>query len=170
VEIALKTEKLLVSRPYANRMLAHPQLVVRILENGSWAEDDWMQQLWARLLAASCTLDGQDESNLVFVDLFSKLTVFHSRILAAACTKSTKVTSGPPVFSSRPFICTAEELVAITNKENLNSIDRDLAHLSELGLIAKNLRSSTLKPREKADITPTPLGLELYSRCTGHRG
>ena len=169
VEIAGKAERLLASRSGAGTLLAHPQLLLRILEDGSWSEEDWVRQLWARLLVASCTVDGQDDSNLVFVDLLSRLSPVQFRILTAACTRSTKSTSGPVVTLSRPYVCKAEELVAITNKQNLLSIDRDIAYLSELELIAKSVRTSSLMANENVDITPTNLGLKLYARCTGNR-
>jgi hypothetical protein len=169
VEIAIKAERLIASRPDAGPLLAHPQLLVRILEDGSWCEEDWMRPLWTRLLVASCTVDGQDNSNLVYIDSLSQLSPVQFRILASACTRSTKFTSGPGVTLSRPYVCKTEDLVAITNKQNLLSIDRDLAYLSERGLIAKSVRTSSLMANENVDITPTDLGLKLYARCTGNR-
>ena len=52
---------------------AHPILVSSIIENGSWSDCDEIQDMWAGLLASSCTESGGDESNLIFipVDAFS---------------------------------------------------------------------------------------------------
>jgi hypothetical protein len=169
VQIVLQAERLLASWPNGHKLIAPPTLLVRILQEGSWAEDDWTRLLWAKLLAASCTPQGQDESNAVFVEVLNKLSQTQVRILAAACTKQTKFTSGPAVFSSRPFICMAEDLIAITSVKDLQSIDKDLVHLCELQLIERSVRSSTLKPGEKVELTATRLGLELYERCSGQR-
>jgi hypothetical protein len=169
VEIASKAEGLLASRSDAGTLLAPPQLLVRILEDGSWSEEDWVRQLWAKLLVAALTVDGQDNSGLAYVDLLSQLSPVQFRILASVCTRSTKFTSGPAVTLSRPYVCKAEDLVAITNKQNLLSIDRDLAYLAERGLIVKSVRTSSLMANEKVDVTPTDLGLKLYSRCTANR-
>ena len=35
-------------------MQADPAVVLRILEDGSWAETDWIQHYWAGVLATSC--------------------------------------------------------------------------------------------------------------------
>jgi hypothetical protein len=169
VRIALKAEELLAYRPDADRVLAHADLVVRILEYGSWADADWIQNLWAGLLATSCTAEGQDESNLVFVDLLNQLTPIHFRILAAACARATEVMSGRGMISSYPLYCTAEEMIKATGSTNLTKIHRSIAQLSDLGLLAKSVRSSFISYTEKAKTTPTSLGLQMYARCSGLR-
>jgi len=55
---------------------AHPRLVGLILEQGSWVALDEMQEMWAGLLASSCTESGDDESDLMFADQFR---LIHSR-------------------------------------------------------------------------------------------
>ncbi len=51
VEIALRAEKLLTSEPDSERKHAHPKIVTSILKDGSWSNDDLIQQLWAGLLS-----------------------------------------------------------------------------------------------------------------------
>jgi hypothetical protein len=170
VEIALKAEAILASELDANRMRAHPSLVVQIIEVGSWADTDWTMHLWAGLLAASCTEDGSDESNLANVELFSQLASTHVDIFTAACTKATKFLSEAGTISSKPVICTLEEIEQIAGSGHLLRIERDLEHLFDLGLIAKSVKTPSLLPIERADITPSILGLQLYARCNGHRG
>lgn len=170
VEIALKGEENLVSVPDGDKLQAHPRLLVRLLEDGSWAEVDWIQQLWAGLLASSCTVEGNDESNLPFIDLLSQLTHIHVRLFVAACTRTTKVIAGPGRISSRPFACTTEEIMRITGSRDMIRIERDLAHLTDLGLLEERVKSRFFVAVNEACITPTPLGLQLYARCRGHRG
>ncbi len=170
VEIALKAKKMLQSEPDADKMQIPSHFVLRILENGSWADAEWMQIFWAGLLATSCTVEGNDESNQIFIDLFSQLAMMHARILEAACKRAIKVISGPDRVSSRPLICTANEMIKITGSHDLVRIDRDIEHLSDLGLLARRVRSSFFSPIDDTSITPTSLGLELYARCNGHRG
>lgn len=80
IAIALKAENLLVREPIANRQGANPDVVVRVLEDGSCAEEDWLKDFWGGLLATSCALDARDGSRLVFVEMFSKLTTYLCRI------------------------------------------------------------------------------------------
>ncbi len=170
VEIALKAGRMLGAVPGAYRMKAPPQMVLQILENGSWADDDRARQLWAGLLSTTCTNEGEDESNLIFVGPLSQLTSNHVRILSAACTRATKVVSESGSITAEPLICPMEEVVVITGTRDIAKIDRDIAHLYLVGLLEKGNRSLALLPIDQANITPTSLGLELFARCSGHRG
>jgi hypothetical protein len=170
VEIALKAEEGLAAVTDADGLRVSPRLLIRILEDGSWAEADWIQQLWAGILISSATMDGRDESNLPFVDLLSQLTHIHVRIFVAACTRTTKFVSGVGRLSSRPFSCTTEEIMKITGSRDLIRIERDVAHLTDLGLLEPKAKSRFFMAVDEANITPTSMGLQLYARCRGHRG
>ncbi len=170
IEIALKAERILAFGPNGDRMKAPANLVARVLEDGSWADSDATQQLWAGLLATSCTLAGRDESNLTFISLLSQLTAAHIRLLTAACTKAAKYMSGIERVSSRPITLTASEMSRITGSRDLIRIHRELEHLSDLGLLTMTVRSSSFSPIEGTEIAPTSLGLQLFARCNGHRG
>jgi len=80
VAIALKAENRLADDPVTGRQPANPDLVVRILEDGSSTDEDWLKDFWGGLLATSCTVDANDQSSLIFVESFSKLTTSLSRI------------------------------------------------------------------------------------------
>lgn len=45
---------------------ALPRLVVLTLEQVYWVDADEVREMWAGLLASSCTIDGKDESNLIY--------------------------------------------------------------------------------------------------------
>lgn len=170
VGIALKAENLLAGEPVSDRLRADPDLVVRILEDGSCTDEEWLRDYWSGLLATSCAADGSDESNLVFVELLSKLTTFPVRILTVVCTRATKVFRESGSVSAKPLACNLEELMRTTGSRGLQT-ERDLQRLSELGLIEdRDSNSSTLSTRDEADITPSSLCLELFARCNGHRG
>ena len=99
VEIALKAEELLATDRQSSKLHAPPSVVMRVLGDGSWTDEAWVRHLWAGILATSCTLDGNDESNLVYADLLDQLTPVHLRIFAGACAKATKVISGGGAIS-----------------------------------------------------------------------
>lgn len=170
IEIALRAERLLAFGPNADKLRAPSNLAVRILEDGSWADAESTQQLWAGLLATSCTPSGRDDSNLVFISLLSQLTSPHVRILTAACTKASKFMSSMERLSSRPIVLSAPEMMQITGTRDLIRIHRDLEYLVDLGLLTTSVKSASFSPLEGTELTPTSLGLQLFARCHGHRG
>ncbi len=169
VEVALKAESLIVSKPDADKMLAHPEIVMRIIELGSWADADLLQRFWAGLLAASCSIEGQDKSNTSFIDLLSVLTLIHVRILSGACARAIKVVSDRGDVSIYPTYSTADEICKIAGTNDFTKIHRAIAILSDLGLLEKSAHSSFVSYTEKAKTTPTQLGLEMCARCSGIR-
>ena len=170
VAIALKAQNLLAGESVHGRLRADPDLVVRILEDGSCTDEEWLKGFWSGLLATSGAVDEKGESSLVFVELFSKLTTFPVRILTVVCTRATKVFAEPGSISAKPLACKIEELMITTGSRGLQT-ERDLQRLSELGLIEKSdSNSSTLEAPDEIYITPSSLGLRLFARCHGHRG
>jgi hypothetical protein len=166
-KITKTADALLASRNDSGPLRAHPRLVSRIVEDGSWTEDDVVQGLWAGLLASSCTLDGKDESNLLFIDLLSQLTSIEVRILQYACTAAQKgISSGGWIFSA-PIRVTLEQLESITGISEKHRLDRELDHLNALGLLAPDAGFQTFGLDALANITPRALALHLYVRCQG---
>lgn len=166
MEIAFRAEKLLAAGPDAEKMRAHPDLVLRILKHGSWA-DSLTRQLWAGLLATSCTVDGKDESNSEFAELLVNVTRSQCRILLAGCMKALEAgpaTSGAP---SPRIIVTNEQMIRLTDMYDQTRNATDIAYLFTGGMIEKNFDFTSYVTTEIIDITPTPLGLELYKRGKG---
>jgi hypothetical protein len=169
-QILNNAERLLEAEHDASRMHAHPRLVGKILENGSWTDDDGVQRLWAGLLATACTADGTDESNLIFVNLLDQLTSAQVRILKAACTDTQKMVSLAGWIFASPLVCTLDLLREISGVQDANRLDRELDHLRTLGLIVETGGFQTHSPIPVADVTPSALALQLFARCNGHRG
>lgn len=61
VQISLLADSILASEPDGIKMQANPLTVQRIVADGSWADEDWLQQLWAGLLVASCANEKNDQ-------------------------------------------------------------------------------------------------------------
>jgi len=170
VEVALKAERLLAQEPDAYSMAANRDLILRILEQGSWVDLEWLQELWAGLLATSCTFEGQDESNLVYVNLLSKLSPLPMQILTMACAKAMLgMTESAEALPAR-LACSADEIARMTRSNNLVKIYKSIGELSELGLVEKNPRSASPANPGAAKAMPTQLGLEMFARCNGQRG
>ena len=169
IEIALHAEELLAIEANGVLLRADPALVLRILEDGSWAETEWIQHYWAGVLATSCTPDMSVEDTLKFVELLSQITTIQARIFSGACVRASKSIRSDGRVTARQLTCSALELVRIADTHDRVHIERDIQHLVELGLIEKNVKWKFFSLLDQAVITPTELALELYARCHGHR-
>ena len=74
VAIAIKAETKLQRLPNPDGRHAHPRLVGVVIEQGSWIDDDFLQEMWAGLLASGCTEEGQDQLNVIFSTSLAQLT------------------------------------------------------------------------------------------------
>lgn len=167
IEIALKAEMLLAQEPDADDMHAHPQIVASILRNGSWSSDSAMQQLWAGLLVSSCSAEGTDESNRDFIELLVQVTESQARILVAGCKRARESMSGVEGERSNEIIITPEEMIQISGMYDAYRIATEVSYLFNFGLLEKVFDFTTYTPKEKFDITPSKLGLELFKVCRG---
>lgn len=165
IKISQKAEKKLEATPDSKEWHAHPRLVHLTLENGSWADSNEFQEMWAGLLASSCTKDGRDESNLIFINLLSQLTSVQVRVLNYCCEKSKKNVTLGGWIAGEPLSISLEELQTITGTEDFHRIDRELDHLRSIELTA--FGSGFNPDSTVAEITPTALALHLYVRCQG---
>jgi hypothetical protein len=171
VEIALKAQELLGRRDHGASKLAHPDMVRRILENGSWTVDDWIRQWWGGILVSSCSADGLDTSNSVFIDLLARLTPVHLRVLSFACRKATELIAAGEPAATLDVYCTAEELIEAVGSHSLARIQQTMGQLSSFGLLAESTKPSYIAVTDKVKTraTPTPLALKMHARCNGRR-
>jgi Abortive infection alpha len=159
-------ESLVKSFPDADKRLAHPRLVAQIIEHGSWTESDEVQRMWAGLLASSCTVDGSDDSNLIFIDTLARLTLIEARILEYACNECTKTLTQAGWITAQEFRMSLEQLQSCSGINDFHRLDRELDHLRTLGLIAKGFDQFSTD----ADVTPSPFALQMYARSNGWIG
>lgn len=168
IEIALHAQELLAIEDPAPPCIADPAIVLRILEDGSWAEIEWIQHYWAGILATACTPGVPAKDVLKFVSLLSQLTVIQTRILSGACERAAKSFHHDGRVSINELTCSALELIKIADTHDRVHIERDIQHLVELGLIEKTVKWKFFSLLDQATITPTELALVLYARCKGH--
>ena len=154
---------------YANatdNVHAHPRLVHNILEEGSWTEDPIVQDLWSGLLSSSCTERGDDDSNLLFVNLLSELTKLQARLLKYVCENAQKYASLNGLIQSRRVHITLDTLIEITGESDIHRLDREIDHLREVGLVHGGFNSDG---STDAHVAPTAIALHMYVRCHGSR-
>jgi hypothetical protein len=171
VEIALKAEKYLARNRTPGNCLAHSEVVTRVIENGSWIEDQWIRKMWAGLLVSSCTEDGSDRSTLPFLDLLARLTPMHLRILSFVCGRAVKLISEGESEATLDLYSSAEELMEAADSHSFQRVQQTVGHLSTFGLLKEASRPSyaAIDDKVKTRTTPTPMGLQMYAHCNGQR-
>jgi len=153
------------------QLKAHPRVALAIIENGSLNDNDEVQELWAGLFASSCTKDGLDDENLIFVDLLKQLTVCEARILKYSCKRVRKVLHENGLVVGEELTLDCKTLIEISGIPEIHRLDRELDHLRSLELIGAGLGSGGFSISDHsliADITPTALALALYVKTQGH--
>jgi hypothetical protein len=171
LEVALHAEELLALAPGGSGFKAHPDLVQRILENGSWPEVEWIQHYWSGLLISCSTMTpSAGAADLALPDLLSQLTTIQTRIFAAACDTASKQLDSYGNVRADSLARSADELARISGVHDRAHIERDIQHLSWLGLLEQTVKWKFFSLIEEANITPTPLALKLYACCHAHRG
>ncbi|MDR3741494.1 MAG: PilZ domain-containing protein [Terracidiphilus sp.] len=165
LRILLLVDKMLPSSPENDQLKAPAELIVRILEMGSWANEEWTQKLWAGLLKTACTPSGDDMSNAQLVDILCQLAHVHIRILELACTRHAD-TVGGNVDSPTVIM---RELTKLLDLSNLTKTLRSVSEMADLGLLTPIKRSASDPQDENAKTTVTPLGLRMFARCHGRR-
>ncbi|MGA8041679.1 MAG: hypothetical protein WCA37_02650 [Terracidiphilus sp.] len=169
IEIALKAENQMEAEASDARMLIHPEVLSLILENGSWAEADWMRGLWANLLFTSCTSAGKDRDSLTFVQLLSHLNTGQARILTTVCGQAVQTMLQAGSQAMDPVLFSVEQLKRVAGVGDLVRVDRDVQFLGELGLLKRRPRGSYFEETEEFELAPTELGMQLYARSRGQR-
>jgi len=170
VSIVLKAERQLGHGLASDRGRINPLLALGILEVGSGTDEDWLQNYWAGLFAASMSRNGADTTNLKFIELLGLLRSIPARIFTVVCTRANKVISDSGLVSAEPLACDLEELVTTVGSRGAQ-IEQDIASLASLQLIEpRSSKGPTLLKSSHTYITPTSLGLQLFALCYGHCG
>jgi hypothetical protein len=133
--ITIKTKRIMDKQDGDVNLIATPRIVHSILENGSWIDDDRIQEMWAGLLASSCTKDGKDESNLIFINLLSQLTSSEVKILNYICESAEKKIGKHGLIYANDLLISLKDLQKITGIFDIHHIDRELVsrQLSKVG-------------------------------------
>jgi len=168
VQIVIEADKQLAAEPGAANLRAHAGYVEHLIKFGSWAIGSITKQMWAGLLATSCTPQGTDESNRELVDLLVNVTPTQALIFVVACNKAKDETGESQDREAKRVIFTPDEMKQLTGKTDLTRVATDIAYLFHSGLLDKNFDFTSYMPTENFDITPGPFGLEVYRKCRGH--
>ena len=168
IAIATKAETKLRRLSNPDGRHAHPRLVGAVIENGSWIEDDFLQEMWAGLLASGCTEDGQDQLNVIFSTSLAQLTPAQAKVLQFACEKCQKIRSTSGLAVPKVLIISVAEVLEVAGISDVHSMDLQLDHLRGIGLL--DIASGLNPDAEMANLCPTALGLQLFIRSEGFLG
>lgn len=166
VRITDKAQRILEKKGNSLVVSAHPRIIYTAIEKGSWAEDEFMQNFWAGILASACTPDGKDESNIIFMNFLSQITTNQARIIDHICKTAKTYKGKSGLIACDRFEMEAEELVQISGIKDIHQLDRELDHLRGLELIFEGFDYFSLK----ANVTPQSLCLHFYVRTQGYVG
>ncbi|MBV9865601.1 MAG: hypothetical protein JO316_09645 [Abitibacteriaceae bacterium] len=167
VKLVTKAETKFNKMGYASSLRANPRLVSRILEEGSWIEDDDLQERWAGLLASSCSSDGKDDSNLIFIHLLSQLTVLQARIIDYAIHNCPKeiIAGGHVHFDTKHM--KEQEIIEAFGEKDFARLEREILHLCNLSLMGPILGYGPGIDEPFLNLCPSTLGIHLFVRCQG---
>jgi len=149
-----------------------PRLLEIGLDRGSIVDSDELMDKWAGLLASSCTEQGSDDSNLLFMTILDQLSIPQARIVDYGCEKAVKLFSKDGlVYVEAEIKVSVDELFQIAGVEDLQRLDRELDQLRTLDMIdggfPLNETAAAFPDPLFARITPTPKALHFYIRCHG---
>jgi hypothetical protein len=168
LRIVTKAKEKLAAAVGDAEVKAAPRLVGEILETGSWIEDSAVQELWAGLLSSSCTNDGKDDSNLIFINLLSQITGSEAKILKYLCELSHKQFYPDGRVGLEYMECDPESYLRVGEygaddaDEIFHRLDFEFHHLNSLELVEGG-------PGQSKMLMVTQLTLSFYVRCMGSR-
>lgn len=144
------------------------------MESSSYEKDDTIQDMWAGLFVSSCTEDGKDDSNMVFVDLLKRLNSIEARILQYACSNASIDVFKNGLIIGEKYLVSFNDIITISGTDDMYVIDNCLDHLEQIGLLRKSVFDGTsgfiaTDETLQAGITPSALGLSLYHIVNGSK-
>ncbi|WP_294135806.1 Abi-alpha family protein [Sphingobium sp.] len=163
--IIRKAEAKLAKRMNAERLHAHPRLVMLALEQGSWNDADEVQEAWAGLLASACDGSGQSQENLIFMNLLAQMTAMEVHLLNYMCFNTKKFQDELGFVVSNEFKINISELCKIAGTDDIISLDIQLDHLRKIGLVEEG--GGFWVGSNIVNIEPSALALNLYVRAQG---
>jgi hypothetical protein len=167
IDMALKAEELATAQQTPIRNDLPAELVLRILEDGSKVDEEHTRHLWSMLLATSTYEGSNDETNLNYAILLSRIDAVQMRVFEFACKLAFRVGWDPEFKFHRDLHCSADDIRKISHIQNMMGIERDLNHMHEHGLLERTDRPIMCQEVERVNLTPTALALRLYARCHG---
>ncbi len=165
--IVTEAENLHIEHGINDNVHAHPRLVHKIMDEGSWSDEPDIQKMWAGLLSSSCTASGKDLDNLTFANLLAQLSPAQARLLNMLCERATKVKTSTGLLMCANSVIPHQELHDVTQIDDQEILDLEIDRLRDLGLLGALSGLGVDGPY--AQLRPTPIALKLHLRAKGVR-
>ena len=155
---------------------AHPRVVKEIMDNGSWCDDETLQEMWAGLIASSCEKNEGDDINLLFVNTLKNLTSNQAKLLNFICENCQMKIDKNGFISSEHIDLELEKIYEIIGVQDLHKIDTEFDNMSNAQLLnggnfVGHARGFTFGDDElKAQLEPSPFAISLYIKSKGFKG
>lgn len=166
--ILQEARAMLERRGSLGNLKGHPRIAVKVIEEGSLVEDSDLQKMWAGILASSCTEDGTDETNLIFVNIIAQLSSSQARIIRLPFIEGNYLAYQHDGSEYTDLEKERSELISYTGLPNWGILKRELDHLNSLGLVSYSLTSNP--QRTTVRLHYDEAALRLYARCQGYTG
>lgn len=174
-KIIEKTEDKLEFREDKLELKAHPRVVNSILENASWQENDKIQDLWAGLLASSCSKSHISDDNIIYIEILKQLTPSEAAIIDYWSRHSEiEIDDAGIARPAKGILMPAKEFFQIVNSEDLDKLNSEINHLKGLDLVQEGMGlASGFFYREgnselQMGLMITPLALNLHVKGQGY--
>lgn len=113
----------------------NPRILYSIYEHGSWSDSDFLQDMWAGLLASSC-FDDESDRNMLYVDILSKISMAEASLFEyIAKNTEWSINEDTALPESNAIFPNVFELSKDCQIPDMDKLDEAMTHLSALGLI-----------------------------------
>lgn len=150
------------------QLQANARVGLEIIEEGSKIDNPELQEMWAGLFVSSCSEDGQDDSNIIFVDILKRLSHVEARILKYVCENCGTIEIAG-FITARAFEVDLDTLYKETQIDDIVRLDREIDHLYSLSLFQENFWGSgdgiqieEDKIKDKVNLWPSSMALSLF--------
>lgn len=176
IKIIQKSEGIMDFEGEKLKLSAHPRVVKEIMENGSWCDDDTLQDMWAGLIASSCDKNNGEDINILFANTLKNLTSNQAKILNFICENCIiKVDKNGFIFAEHIDL-NLVQLQEIIGVCDIHKLDTEFDNMSSSDLLnggplQGHSRGFLLGAEElKAQLEPSPFAIALYIKSKGFKG
>jgi hypothetical protein len=178
IKIIQKTEGKIDYQDEKLTLSAHPRVVKEIIDNGSWCDNDEIQNMWAGLIASTCNEKEGDDGNLLYVDTLKRLTVVQAKILNYICVHCVLSVDKNGFVFAEHIKLNLDELKEITSFDEIHRLDTEFDNLASFDILkggplqghGAGFAYQDNEEELKADLEPSPFALALYVKAQGYKG
>ena len=155
------------------QLTAHPKVVNEIIENGSWSDDETIQEMWAGLLVSSCNKENGDDSNLLFTNVLKQLTTNQAKLINYLCIRCKMTVDKHGFIMAQHVELSVEQLKELFKSDDIYKIDTELDYLRSIELLSDSsfvhgAGFSFGRDRLVAELEPSPFAISMYVKAQGY--